>query len=133
MNFDELVAHYGEVDSQIKALSKSLDADKATIKDYMATNDYESWESGGYKVIRRVKYRTKVDEDKMLQILKEDWSLRNGDAECPYIKTKEYVDSDALESALYRDRIPQETVAKLNACQTKTEEVALMCVKVKEK
>ena len=130
-DFDKLVTHYGELDSQIKSLSKELDSDKVTIKNYMEDNQYKDYTAGGYKLVRQVSYRTKYDEDKMLEILKQDWKERYGDLECPYIKTREYVDMDQLESVIYANELPNETLAKLNNCQDKTEVVALKCIKVK--
>ena len=49
---DSLVSHYGELDSQIKSLSKELDSDKVTIKNIMEEQHYDDYTSGGYKVIR---------------------------------------------------------------------------------
>ena len=130
--FDKLVAHYGEVDEQIKTLSKELESDKVTIKNELAKMDDKSYEAGGYKVTRQVSYRTKVDEAKMLSILKADWASRYGSMECPYIKTVEYVDMDELEAVLYAGELPQTVMTELNDCQQKTEVVSLKCVKVKE-
>lgn len=132
-SFDELVARYGAMDNQIKTLTTEFNKDKSAIKDIMGLRKLDFHISGGYKVIRQVRTKVKVNEDKMLDILKEDWRTRCGDAECPYIKTREYIDSDALESALYKGDIPAETMAKLNTCQEKVEEIALKCVPVNEK
>ena len=130
---DKLVSHYGEIDSQIKSLSKELDSDKVTIKNIMQDDNLDNYTAGGYKVTRQVSYRTKIDEDKMLDVLKADWKQRYGDTDCPYIKTKEFVDMDTLESVIYAGELPNDVMAKLNDCQEKTEVVALKCSKVKEK
>ncbi len=129
---DNLVSHYGEIDSQIKTLSKELDSDKVTIKNIMEEQHYDDYTAGGYKVVRQVSYRTKYNEDKMLDILKRDWTERYGSMECPYIKTKEFVDMDALEAVIYANELPNEVMTKLSDCQEKTEVVALKCSKVKE-
>ena len=131
-DFDKLVAHYGEVDNQIKTLTKELESDKVTIKNVLGATNRDDYESGGYKVIRQVSYRTKVDEDKMLKVLKKDWQNRYGEQDCPYIKTKEYVDMEQLESVLYANELPKDVLAELNDCQDKTEVVALKCMKVKK-
>lgn len=131
-NLDELVAHYGEVDSQIKTLTKELESDKITIKNELASQKKDDYSAGGYKVIRQVSYRTKVNEDRMIKVLKDDWKERYGDMECPYIKTKEYIDMEELESVLYANELPENIVTKLNDCQEKTEVITLKCSKIKE-
>ena len=132
-DLDKLVSHYGEVDNQIKTLSKELESDKVTIKNELANQSITNYSAGGYKVTRQVSYRTKIDEDKMLKVLKEDWANRYGSMECPYIKTKEYVDMEQLESVIYAGDLSNETMTKLNECQEKTEVITLKCSKVKEK
>lgn len=128
----ELVTHYGELDQQIKTLSKELESDKVTIKNELEAINKNDYSAGGYKVVRKVSYRTKVDEDKMLKVLKADWKERYGDIECPYIKTKEYVDTDELESVLYAGELPAKTLAELNDCRERQEIVSLTCTKAKK-
>lgn len=130
---DDLVLHYGELDSQIKSLSKEFDSDKVTIKNLMEEESVDDYTAGGYKVVRQVSYRTKYNEDKMLDVLKADWKQRYGDTDCPYIKTKEVVDMDTLESVIYAGELPNEVMSKLNDCQEKTEVITLKCSKVKKK
>lgn len=130
--FDDLVIHYGELDTKIKTLTKELESDKVTIKNQLLATNVDTYIAGNYKVVRQVSYRTKVDEDKMLKVLKKDWESRYGDQDCPYIKTKEYVDMDQLESVLYAGELPKEVLTELNNCQEKTEVVALKCSKVKK-
>ena len=132
-NLDELVTHYGELDSKIKSMSKELESDKITIKNTLADLKQKDYSAGGYTVTRTVSYRTKYNEDKMLDILKRDWKERYGNMECPYIKTKEYIDMDQLESVLYAGELPAKTMMELNNCQEKTEIVTLKCGKTKKK
>ena len=131
--FDEIVYHYGNVDRQVKEMSKELEETKIIIKNTLKDMGVSDYTAGGYKVTRQVRYKTKIDTDKMLSILKSDWVSRFGDTPCPYIKTIEYVDTEALESVLYNEELPKDVMEKLSTCETKTEEIALKCTKVKEK
>ena len=130
---DDLVAHYGEVDSKVKTLSKELESEKVTIKNIMEEEHLDSHDAGGYTVTRVVSERVKVDEEKMLKILKDDWVTKYGSMECPYIKTKEYIDMDQLESVIYAGELSKDVMRKLNECQEKTEVIALKCGKTKKK
>ena len=130
--FDRLVAHYGEVDEHIKSLTKERDGDKETIKDELEKRGESDYTAGGYKVSRQVSYRTSVDEDKMLKVLKSDWTKRYGSMECPYIKTVEVVDTEALEAVIYAGELSDEVMKALDDCQSKKEVITLKCTKVKE-
>ena len=130
--FDRLVAHYGEVDEHIKSLTKERDGDKETIKDELEKRGESNHTAGGYKVSRQVSYRTSVDEDKMLNVLKSDWTKRYGSMECPYIKTVEVVDTEALEAVIYAGELSDEVMKALDDCQSKKEVITRKCTKVKE-
>ena len=124
---EELIPHYGKLNDQIKSLNADLSKDKDTIKSIMHCTGFKDYSFGGYKVTRQIRHKVSIDEDKMLKVLKEDWAITHGDEPCPYIKTKEYVDSEALESAIYNGGVSQDTMSKLNECKKEVEEVALLC------
>lgn len=129
---EELVPHYGELDSKVKEIKKEMDSDKVTIKNLMAESNKKNFSAGGYTVKYVVSNRVSYDEEKMLNILKKDWEKRYGSVPCPYIKTKEYVDSEILESVIYAGELPNSVMSELNECQIKTEVVALKCEKDKK-
>jgi len=128
---DELVAEYGKKDADIKTLKKITDAEKEQIKDLLVESNVDSWTSGGYTVQRVVSNRETLNEDKLLPILKEDWSATHGSMECPYIRTVECIDMNALETAIYEGTISQDVLLKMNGCKETTTVVALKCKKAK--
>lgn len=129
---DDLVATYGKHDAEIKDLKKVADTEKEQIKS-MLSDEQPNWCAGGYKVTRVVTEKTTFNEERLLTVLKKDWEERNGKTDCPYIKTREYVDMDSLETALYENSIPSEVLAEMNKCKTVTPTIALRCAKDKEK
>ena len=130
---DELVADYGEVDAKVKELKKIQDSEKETIKDMLTESNLSSYAAGGYVVTKVVSNREKLDEEKALVILKNDWVSKYGSMECPYIKTKEYIDMDALEAVIYTGEIDTETLKKLDTCREVTPVISLKCAKEKPK
>lgn len=64
-------------------------------------------------------------EDKLIQYLKEN---NAGDE---IIKTKEYVDFDALESAIYNERIPTDVVKGMASCK-EVKTISVLRIKAKE-
>lgn len=131
-DLDKLVAHYGEVDNQVKTLKKELDSDKVTLKNLMREQKLDSHSAGGYTVTYSIRENTEIDERKMLEILKKDWENRYGKGvECPYIQTVEVIDTDKLEAVLYAGELPKEVIAQLDACQIKKPVEVLGCKKNK--
>ena len=130
---DNLVAVYGMNDAEMKRLKGICDKDKEQIKELMAKEPNNKYTAGGYTVTYIVSEDTTVDEEKMLSIIKRDWANHNGSMECPYIRRVEVLDMDALESAIYSEKLSKEVIAELGACTTKKPRVTLKCSKVKEK
>lgn len=131
--FDALVADYGAIDTKVKELKKIQDDEKESIKATLTETNLSSYTAGGYTVTKVVSNREKLDEEKALVILKKDWIYKYGSMECPYIKTREYVDLDALENAIYVGDVDKETIKKLDECREVTTVISLKCAKEKPK
>jgi len=129
--FDELVENYGKLDEQIKDLKKALDADKESIKNELVSMGEDKWTAGGYTVQRVVSERETLNEEKLLPILKHHWTALHGSMECPFIKTKEYIDMDALENAIYSKELTPNVLADMEKCREVTTVVSLKCKKAK--
>lgn len=126
---DVLVARFGETDATIKALKKENDADKEQIKDMMRNLGQTDWTSGGYSVKRVVSTTESMNEDKLLSLMQNNRELAE---KYGILKTREYVDANALESAIYSGQIPQDVLVRMNECKETKTTVALRCTKAKE-
>jgi len=129
MTLEELVTSYGGHNAEAKALKKVCDTENAEIKRLMVADKLTNFTAGGYTAKYSVSKQESLNEDKALEILKKDWSSRNGDTECPYIRTKEYIDMDVLESVLYKGELPQGVVADLNNCRI-TKEIPKLTITI---
>lgn len=132
IDIDALVAAYGAKDAQAKQIKKEMDADKETIKEFLSSRSEQSYTAGGYTVQRVVSERETLNEEKLLPLLKGYWTATHGSMECPYIKTREYVDMDRLEEAIYQKELTPEILTAMNDCREVTTIVALKCKKAKE-
>lgn len=128
---DKLVESFGNHDSEFKELKTVCEEEKKELKSLMEKEKVDAHSAGGYKVSRSVSERTTMNEEMMLAVLKKDWVTRYGSMDCPYIKTKEYVDMDILESVIYAGDLSKETLLELDKCKTVTEVVTLRCSKAK--
>jgi hypothetical protein len=124
---DDLIPRYAENKSLLDDYKKICDEENKKIKDMMEEGSYES---GGYKATKSVQHRESMNEDKLLDVLKNVYpdALSVG-----IIKTREYVDMDALESAVYKGLISNDILMEIDKCREIKEVVTLRISKVKEK
>lgn len=126
---DELVPKYGEEKSVMDRYKKLCDMDNKLIKELMEDLALQHYTSDGYKVTRSVQERESMDEELLLSLLKDfpEVQIHN------VIKTKEYVDFDALEAALYKDALPKEILLAIDKARTIKYVTTLKVSKVKKK
>jgi len=126
---DDLVAQYGARDEQIKSLKKVNDVDKEVIKDELLNLNTAKWTSGGFTVQRVESTTETLNEAKVLSVLEEHKELAT---DLGLVKTREYVDFEALESAIYQGIIPTEIISGLDSCRESKTVVSLKCTKAKK-
>ena len=101
LQLDALIPRFGVNKKQLDELKKTTDRQSAEIKSIMSNSGIKNYTVGDYKVTMNVQQRESLDELQMMEYLKNDWDItckRYG-----IIKTKEYIDMDALENAIYND------------------------------
>lgn len=123
---DSLIPQYvfnkGEADSY----KKICDKENAKIKSIMTEFDLSNYEVAGYKATKSVSERETLNEEMLLQI-----AHQHGISEI--IKTKEYVDFDALEKAIYDSKISKEILLEMDKAKEVKEVITLRVTKIKEK
>ena len=129
---DELVSQYGEKHTVELAINKECKAMSSQIKDIMTEQKLDTYTSNGYTVTKSVTETPYMNEEALLKVLRDDWTIRMGSMECPYIKTKYYVDMEELESALYKGDISKEVILEMDKCKTVTKTVKLNLKKAKK-
>lgn len=127
VSLDTLIPQYAENKAILDDYKKICDTENKQIKDIM---DEGSYEAGGYKATKSVQVRESMNEDKLLDVMKQHYAIHQ---KFGIIKTKEYIDMDALESAIYKGQIDKDTLLEIDKCRESKEVVALRISKVKEK
>lgn len=107
---------------------KLVEQENKQIKEGMVELESDVVETEKYKATRSVSVRSSIDEEAWLSILKTQTDLPEG-----IIKTKEFVDMDALEDAIYNGVIPKDVLIRLNEHKKETEVVTLKVTKLKKK
>ncbi len=122
-----LIVSYAENKRELDSYKKICDKENAEIKELMLNSGYTEYPYNGYIAKYSVETRETMNESKLIDILKE----------CGYtkdiIKTKEYVDMDALEKVIYNESIPKEILLKLDTARESKEIVKLRVTKQKRK
>lgn len=102
-----LIPEYAENNTIKLAIEKKVKAGNEAIKSIFSSVGINSYAAGGYVANMTATERVKFDEDALLSKIKE-LGVKG------IVKKKEYVDEDALESAIYNGTI---NAADLASCQ----------------
>lgn len=117
MSIEEKVKAYCEQMAEEKAIHAKNEALKKELKQALKDSGEKELVSGKYKVQLETRTSEGFDDTKLLMVLKEYWDNTNV-GKCPWIATAEYVDTDALEQAIYKGDLPKAVLAKINDCRT---------------
>ena len=126
VTLNTLIPVYYDDKQNLDFYKKQCDAGNAKIKELMAEQKITDFEVDGITAKYVVQKKESMDEDKLLILLKER-GYEN------IIRTKEYVDMDALEDALYHDTIDKDTIVEMDKCKSIKEVIQLRVSKKKEK
>lgn len=121
---DNLIPQYAENKGILDDYKKICDDENKQIKELM---DEGSYEAGGWKATKIVQQRESMNEDKLLDV------LRHYTFGADVIKSKPYVDMDALESLIYKGKLSKEVLMEIDKCRESKEVVTLRISKIKEK
>lgn len=88
--------------AKLNESAKQAEKLKKEIKEYLAQANITSLEGKEYKVWTTTRTTTSFDEEKLIDLLKS--------YDIDAIRTKEYVDEDLLENAIYNGQVPTEVV-----------------------
>ena len=123
---DTIIPQFYKDKAEMDKFKKVADAENKKIKQLMLDANEDTHEAGEYIARRSVSERESLNEDKLIEVLKKH--------KIPgIIKTKEYVDMNALESYLYHNEMTKSFAADLDRCKTTTEVVTLRVTKKKSK
>lgn len=115
---DELMPKYYEHKKSASALKEVIDAENTEIKALLNGIDADEYSGEQFTAKIITKDKTKFNTEKLLETCRE-FEIDG------LIKTREYVDEDVLEQAIYANTFSEEQIARLNACREIKFEYAL--------
>lgn len=121
---DELIPQYASNKNEMDAYKKLCDKENAEIKAIMKDLALQKYEAGEYKATYTISKHETMDEEILLEI-----AHQFGIPEI--VKTKEYIDFDALENAIYNGKISPEILTEMDRARSVKEVVTLRVSKKK--
>ena len=123
---DTLILRYAENKAELDSYKKICDKENAQIKSIMLGSKLDKHEVGDYRATCVVSKRETMNEEMLLEI-----AHQHGLSEI--VKTKEYIDYDALENAIYNSLIPTDILLEMDKAKDVKEVVTLRVSKIKKK
>ncbi len=123
-SLEELIPKYALNKSELDSYTKICKEENEQIKTALVELGENEYSAGGYTVKRIVAVKESMNEEKLLAVLKQ-----NGIDVA--VKTREYVDMDALEAYLYNNTPSAELARQIDACRVTSETVQLRLSKTK--
>lgn len=137
---DEIIPVHAENKAMLEDYKKICDEENAEIKSLMLNHNLDNYTIGEYTAKTTTVTRKTLDEERLLNVFNSDSDVRSVLLSKGIIKTREYVDIDALEGYLYElGNDVKFTDAKtkllnlLDSCMNRKEVVTLRIIKAKEK
>lgn len=125
-DLDRLIPQYALNKQEADSYKKLCDKENALIKEIMKKFVVADYTTADYKASYNVSERTSMNEEMLLEIA-HNYGLSD------IIKTKEYIDFDALEKAIYDGKISNEILLEMDKAKEVKEVVTLRVTKRKDK
>lgn len=129
MSLDDLkvlVPQYASNKAELDSYKKICDKENAQIKAIMKDFALQHYETDEYKAVYSVSQRESMNEEMLLEI-----AHIHGIPEI--VKTKEYIDYDALEKLIYDNKVSSEVLREMDKARETKEVVSLRVTKLKGK
>lgn len=131
---ESLVISYAKNKSKLNDYTTLCDKENKEIKSLMKQFKITEIPSGDYVAKISVSTKETANESRMLAVI-HDLAVNNVELykELGIIKTREYIDFDALEAAIYNNRISEDGLMAIGKCYDTKEIETLRITKKKKK
>ena len=123
----EVIDRYGNNKAEMDKYKKLCDVDNTFIKTAMLEDNMENYATDNYTAKITTVDKGYFDEPKVLSVI-HSYNIPNS---LGIIKTKEYIDEDALEAAIYNGELSKEVIDKIAECKVEKTEYRLSVRKKK--
>lgn len=114
-NLSDMVSAYADVKAREKEVKNDVDELNKEIKRAMVEGNLSEAYGGGYVATLTEQKHEDFDEDKLIALFKKNLDINPELSKC--IKTKEYIDMEALENLIYNSEIDNDIVTEMGKCK----------------
>ena len=132
-SLDILIPRYAQNKQELDDYKKICDRENAQIKASMKALGKTEYPVGDYVAKYSVQQRENMNEDVLISLFTSVPAFVHMDTVYNIVKTKPYIDFDALEKALYNNELSDSLLADLNKAREVKEVVTLRVSKIKKK
>lgn len=125
MELNKIIDEYGHNKNELDILKKVCDDANRNIKNILVRSDLTEYSTDEYTVKLSISKRETVNEELLLGIAHKH-GLND------IIKTKEYIDFDAMEDAIYKNKISEDVLAEMSSA-TESKEVQTLRISKNKK
>lgn len=129
---DELIPQYAQNKSEFDGYKKICEKENAQIKAIMATLPDNVYEAGGYRVTYSIQHKDKMDEEILLSLFSSVPGFVSIADSYNIVKSKPYIDFDALERAIYDNALSKEQIVELDKANISNDVPVLRLTKIKK-
>lgn len=129
---DKLIPQYAQNKSELDSYKKICERENNKIKSIMKDFVVTHYEADGYRANYSVSQRETLNEELLLSLFTSVPAFTKIAEDCSIVKTKQYIDFDALEKAIYDGKLSQEQLLEINKARETKEVVTLRVSKIKE-
>lgn len=119
---NNIVPVYFENNNEKKSYESLVKKSGEQIKEIMSILGVDVFKVGKYTVSITSVDKSKMDEDKLLELVKTNFPKELKEK---IIKTREYIDHEALENAMYKGEIEKDITASMAKCVVEKTEYRL--------
>lgn len=131
-DLDKLIPQYALNKSEFDSYKKLCDKENAQIKAIMAEFKKDEYPAGDYVASYSVSQRESINEEILLSLFTSVPSFVSVAEQYKIVKTKSYIDFDALEKALYDEALSKDQIMDIDKAR-ETKEVVTLRIKKRKK
>ena len=130
---DKLIPQYAMNKSEMDSYKKICDKENAEIKKLMTDLVLPFYEAGEYKATCTISERESMNEEILLSLFSSVPGFSRINYDYDIIKSKPYIDFDALEKAIYDGELSQDQLLELDKAKEVKKVTTLRVSKIKKK
>lgn len=132
-DLERLIPQYALNKTELDSYKKICDKENGKIKSIMQDFHMSKYETGGWKATCYTTTKETIDEEILISLFTSIPAFSEINDKFNIIKTKSYIDFDALENAIYNNALTNDQLLELDKAKESKEVTTLRVTKIRKK